>query len=210
MKKHFITGLVLLMPLAITLSIFSFCLNILTQPFLGVTAKFFEGQPWYSENHTLCIFILQIFLLIGLFFATVLLGFLTRMMLFKSLLSLYDRILHKIPVIKTIYKTAQQIIKTLFVSHSDSFKQVVMVPFPFPSGRSLGLLTGVAPGMKETEDDDGNSCLSVFIPTAPNPTSGFLIMFPKKDLIFLDMKVEDAVKFIISCGVISKDTFPDS
>ncbi|WP_139414186.1 DUF502 domain-containing protein [Chlamydia abortus] len=201
MKKYFITGMVILLPLAITLAVVGMIMNFLTQPFVGLVSGFFERISFYSKHKALLKFVLQIILLFGLFFATVLLGFLARLMIFKSLLSIYDKILHKIPIIKTVYKAAQQVMTTIFGSQSGSFKQVVMVPFPNAETRCIGLVAGDAPNI--CSDDPHNPLITVFIPTTPNPTSGFLTLFKKSDITFLDMKIEDAFRYIISCGVLT-------
>ena len=111
-----------------------------------------------------------------------------------------DKILHRIPIINTVYKTTQDIINTLFVSDKDTFKQVVMVPFPRPDVFVLGLVARDSPQI--CSQTAGEDLVSVFVPTTPNPTTGFLLMFKRADLVPIDMRPEDAVKYIISCGVI--------
>ena len=203
MKKHFITGLVILLPLAITIFFVTFIVNFLTKPFVGVIEQFLEHHDWYARYHAVIHVFLQILLLVVIFFITVLLGFLARMVLFKSVLRLYDFILHRIPIIKTIYKATQQVIKTIFGSTSRSFKQVVMVPFPTQGAFCIGLVSSPAPIL--CEKTIGQSLITVFVPTTPNPTSGFLMMYKEKEVVYLDMKIEDAFKYIISCGVITSD-----
>lgn len=203
MKKHFITGLVILLPFAVTVALVFFILNFLTQPFVGLIEHFLQNYTWYTRYYTPIHFVLQIALLLSLFLFTVLLGFLARVVVFKSLLSIYDYILHRIPIIKTIYKATQQVIKTIFGSTSRSFKQVVMVKFPSEASYCIGLISSNAPAV--CTNAIGNSLITVFVPTTPNPTSGFLMMFPEKEVIYLDMKVEEAFKYIISCGVIANE-----
>lgn len=201
MKKHFITGLVILLPLAVTIAVVVFVINFLTQPFVGVIETFLQNRPWYIKYHTLVDFALKLAFLFALFFFTVLLGFLTRMVIFKSLLSLYDYVLHRIPIIKTVYKATQQVIKTIFGSSSRSFKQVVMVPFPNPGSYCIGLVSSPAPPLCQKTLE--KSLITVFVPTTPNPTSGFLMMYEENKVIYIDMKIEEAFKYIISCGVIT-------
>lgn len=203
MKKYFITGLVILLPMAVTIVLLAFIINLLTQPFVGLIEQFLVGAPWYEKYRGAVHIILQIILLFALFFFTVLLGFLARVVVFKSLLSFYDYVLHRIPVIKTIYKATQQVIKTIFGSSSRSFKQVVMVPFPIPGAFCIGLVSSPAPML--CEKTVGKPLITVFVPTTPNPTSGFLMMYKEDEVIYLDMKIEDAFKYIISCGVITSD-----
>lgn len=199
-KKYFLTGLVILLPITVTIALVFFIINFLTNPFVNIIDTFMERYGWYQHFYGPIHFGFQISMLFALFFFTVLLGFLARIVIFKSFLSVYDYVLHRIPVIRTVYKTSQQVIKTIFGPSSQSFKQVVMVKFPTESTYSIGLLSSQAPQacMKTT----GSGLITVFVPTTPNPTSGFLMMYREEDVIYLDMKVEDAFKYIISCGVI--------
>ena len=203
MKKYFITGLVILLPLAITIAIVAFIVSFLTDPFVGFIEHFFRTAPWYPPLSGIIHFILQILLLIFLFFFTVALGFFGRMIAFKSFLSLYDYVMHRIPVIKTVYKATQQVIKGILGTSTKSFKQVVMVPFPVSGAYSIGLVSGSAPAI--CEKTAGSPLITVFVPTTPNPTSGFLMLYKPEDVIYLDMKTEEAIKYVISCGVVTSD-----
>lgn len=205
-KTNFITGLVLLLPIVLTVAILNFLINFLTQPFLGIVSKtishFCAPQSkilFISQQHFVT-YLAKALVLIALFSLTILLGLFTRLFFMKSVLSLGDRLLHKIPIVKTVYKTTQDIIKTLFVSDKNSFKQVVMVPFPKDGMYMLGLIVRESPPI--CSKAVGEELISVLIPTTPNPTTGFLIMVKKQDLTFVDIKPEDAVKYIVSCGVI--------
>jgi uncharacterized membrane protein len=206
MKKHFVTGLVILLPLAVTIGIIAFIVNILTKPFIGLMHNILEtfssaGQGfWFLTGPQVLEYGGKLLILIMLFVFTVLLGFLGRIFLIHSLLKVGEFILHKIPVVNTIYKTTQDVIKTIFHSRKDSFRQVVMVTYPHTNTYAIGFITEKSP--KECQQKTHDDLISVFIPTTPNPTSGYLLMYKKSDIIYLDMKVEEAVKFIISCGVI--------
>lgn len=205
-KKYFLTGLVILLPLAVTVVIIAFIINFLTAPFVGFFEHFFVSTQFYAHNQSFVHILLQLLFLIALFAFTILLGFLARLVAFKSLLSLYDYILHRTPVIKTIYKTAQQVITTLLGGSSRSFQQVVLVPFPTKGSFCIGLVSGPAP--KFCREAISESLVTVLIPTAPNPTSGFLILYDAREIIHIDMKVEDAMKCVISCGVLSQNGSP--
>lgn len=200
-KKHFITGLVILLPIAVTVALLFFVINFLTEPFVGFIEKFLEPYDWYTKYYSPIRFSLQIAMLATLFLFTVMLGFLARLVAFKSLISLHEYVLHRIPIIKSIYKAAQQVIQTLFGSSSKSFKQVVMVKFPTHSSYCIGLISSQGPLLCNAAI--GKNLITVFVPTTPNPTSGFLMMYPEEEVVYLDMKVEDAFKYIISCGVIT-------
>lgn len=193
MKKSFITGLILLLPLAVTIAVVVFFFNLLTDPLAGIVSHLFDGRLFV--NSQLQYFFSQVLILIFLFFFTVLIGIITRYFFVKYLIELWDYLIHKIPLIRSIYKTSQDVITTLFDSKENSFKQVVLAPFPYPGAYSVGFLT------QKNLTEEGK--VAVFVPTAPNPTSGFLMLYKESELIFLDMKVEEAFKYVISCGVIN-------
>jgi uncharacterized membrane protein len=210
MKKYFITGLAILLPLAVTIGIVVFIVNFLTEPFIGLVVNIFVSWGLKAPEHYRWIIspgILhygsQIIILIGLFFLTVLLGFLAKVFLFKSLIRLSDYIMHRIPFINKVYTTSQEVIKALFYSPTKSFSKVVLVPFPSPYVYSVGLISGEA--LKACKAALNREVVSVFVPTTPNPTSGYLLMFKKEDVISLDMTVEEALKYIISCGVLTNE-----
>lgn len=206
MKKYFITGLVILLPMTLTILVIGFVIRLLTQPFIGLVSNFFAQLHIVNRGflfltpEQLLRYGSQLLILVMLFLVAVFLGMITRWFFINALFRLGDRILHKIPIVNTVYKTTQDIIKTLFVSDKNSFKQVVMVPFPQAGTYMIGLIAREAPNQCSKAIND--ELISVLIPTTPNPTTGFLIMFKKKDLIYLDCKPEDAVKYIVSCGVI--------
>lgn len=206
MKKYFITGLVVLAPLALTLAVFIFIVNFLTEPFSGVVNTLFghfhlfqKGFLFLSAAQVQKI-VSQVVILASLFFFTVALGFIGRLFLVNYFIGLGDKILHKIPFISSVYKISQDVIKTIFTSENRSFKQVVLVPFPSRDSQSVGLVTRDDFG--EMENPPEKKLVAVFVPTTPNPTSGFLILYPKDQLTYLDISVEDAFKYVISCGVI--------
>lgn len=199
MKKYFITGLVILLPLTLTIWIVAFAVNFLTKPFLGLAFKFFSDTVTKMHPQLLK-YGSQIIILIALLLFTVLLGILARWFIFTGLIKLSDKILHKIPLINKVYKTTQDIIKTLFITDKNSFKQVVMVPFPYKGLYSLGFVSRKAPDT--CSEAVNKELISVFVPTTPNPTTGFIILFKKEQIIFLDMKPEEGIKYIVSCGVL--------
>jgi len=205
-KRYFLTGLAILLPLALTTVIVVFLVNFLTRPFLGLVEDLLGPLPlikngfWFLSGKQILQYGGRFFILLMLFGFTVLLGVIGRWFLIHSLFKFGDEILHRIPVVNKVYKTSQEVINTLFSDKTQSFKQVVLAPFPNSSSYCLGLLTRESP--PACREITNENLVSVFLPTTPNPTSGYLLMFRKSELKYLDMKVEDAVKFIISCGVI--------
>ncbi len=206
MRKYFVTGLVFLLPLALTVAIVMFIVNLLTTPFVGIVQgvlDYFDlldkGFLFLSAEQ-IQIGVSKLIILVLIFFVTAALGALGRWFFFHYMLNLWDYVLHRIPLVSSIYKACQDVIKTLFESKTNSFKQVVMVPFPSKETYSMGLLTGEQLPWLSSKTEA--NVVSVFVPTTPNPTSGFMMMFDQKDVIYVDMKVEDALKYIISCGVV--------
>ncbi len=183
-----------------------FLVNILTKPFIGMVEWMLKHVNWAAPLYdrpgmeNVIHIVSQVIVLFMLVGVCILLGMITRWFFFKWLIRFGDYILHRIPFVNRVYRTSQEIIKTIFSDRAKSFKTVVMVPFPLHGTYSLGLVSGDAP--PKCKASAKADLLSVFVPTTPNPTSGYLIMVPREECIFVDMKVEEAVKFIISCGVV--------
>ena len=161
-----------------------------------------RGVPLLTADQIQTLFA-QILILGSLFFIVIGLGFIASWFFFHTLLRFAEYIVKRIPLVRTIYKTCQDMINTIFTSDRKSFKQVVLVPFPNHDCYSIGLITREEiSGLNGTPQAES---VAVFVPTTPNPTSGFLMMYRPSDILYLDMKVEDAFKTIISCGVIYPD-----
>lgn len=202
MKKYFITGLILLLPLVLTAMLVIFIINLFTKPFVGAVSGLFQYLGLFQDGflflgaRQMQHIIAQIAILALLFFLIVGLGMIARWFLVHYFIRFGDFIFHRIPFVSSIYKTIQDVIKTVFATETKSFKQVVLVPFPNPEAKTIGLVT------REDIQVDGIGRVAVFVPTTPNPTSGFLMLYKPEELIWLDMSVEDAFKYVISCGVI--------
>ncbi|MCB1119739.1 MAG: DUF502 domain-containing protein [Chlamydiia bacterium] len=206
MKKSFVTGLIILLPLALTLVVVVFVLNLLTKPFVGVVQGVMNHYGilttgfWIFSAEQIQFVVSQILILVAMTGVTVLLGFIARWVLFNWLLKVWDFVMHRIPLVRSIYKTSQDVIHTIFISDTKSFKQVALVPFPQENTYSIGLVTSETVG--HFFPNIGEDMMAVFVPTTPNPTSGYLVLYPKKDVKLLSMPVEEAFKYVISCGVI--------
>lgn len=211
MKKYFITGLVILLPLALTLAIISFIFNFLTAPFVGIVRHIFnyfgfvESGFLFFSAEQVQILLSKLLILLLLLLFTLSLGAIARWFFIHALIKLWDYVFHRIPFVSSIYKTCQEVINTIFTSKTKSFKQVVLVPFPSAEMQSIGLVTNEElKGLSSSKE----VYTAVFVPTTPNPTSGFLVFFKKSDLVYLDMSVENAFKYVISCGVIASPFTP--
>ncbi len=204
MKKYFLTGLATLLPIAITVAVVIFMIHLLTNPFLGFVTHTLSSVniPSFAifSSEQVVEIISQCIILATIFVFILLLGVVARWFFFHALIKLSDKLLYRIPIINKVYKTTKDIILTLFASKKNSFKQVVMIPFPTQTCYCLGLITRQAP--HTCQEASGSEMVTVFIPTTPNPTTGYLLVCPVKELIFLNMKSDEAIKYIVSCGAI--------
>ncbi len=209
MKKYFLTGLVLLLPIVLTIVIIAFIVRTLTNPFMGIMSHFFtansSGQNgmFLFTNQKVLEITSQFVILVCIFLFILLLGMFARWFFIHWLIRAGEYILHKLPLVNKIYKTSKEIVSHLFGEDKKSFKQVVLVPFPREGIYALGFLSGRSP--QEISDELKHEMISVFIPTTPNPTSGFTVMFNVKDIYYLKMKPETAIKYIVSCGIVNLD-----
>lgn len=212
MKKYFITGLALLLPVVLTAMIFIFIINLLTKPFVGIVQEIFNyygllGKPILFFTSTQIItFFSKFLILIALFLITVLIGFLGKIVIFHYFFRFGNYLIHKIPLVNKIYKATQDVIETIFKDKKANFSQVVLIPFPTSKTLCIGLVTNDPQTHQPKEDKQGN--ISVFVPATPNPTIGFVLLYKREQMTVLDISVEDGLKFVVSCGVMSPNFQP--
>ena len=195
LRKYVIAGLLVWLPLAATVVIIKLVIDLLDKIILFLPLEYRpESLFGFSIPGFGLILAIGVLLLTGML-ATNLLG--------RQLVSLWEAILSRIPIVRSIYNAVKQIASTVLTSKGKSFRKVVMAEYPRKGIWSIGFLTNddVAINCEGIEDH----MLAVFLPTTPNPTSGFILLFPKQDIIELDMSVEDGFKFIISIGVVVPD-----
>lgn len=204
-KKYLITGVIILLPVALTIMIAVFLFELFTTPFVPIVKSVLHHFS-FSLPEEATRFFSRLIALVLLVVFIILLGMIARHFLFKNLASMANRILYKIPFVKTVYKVSRDIFTALFSPDGkQAFKETVSIPFPYPPHVCIGFSSGQAP--KECEEKVGEPLVSVFAPTAPHPISGFLFLVPKKDVASLEaMTKEDAIKFLVSCGVIHPQT----
>jgi uncharacterized membrane protein len=133
----------------------------------------------------------------------VLIGALTTGLMGKTLVSLGESLLNRVPVIRSLYGATKQIMETVMSNRSDTFREVVLLEYPRPDVWVIGFITGATRG--EVQNRSSEQLVNIFVPTTPNPTSGFLLFCPREDVITLDMGVEEAVKMVVSAGIITPD-----
>jgi len=140
-------------------------------------------------------------ILVFIFFSIV--GFLTTGLLGRIFSSFIEKILSKIPVLRNIYSGLKQLFETILSKKSNSFREVVLIEYPRKGIWAMGFLTGDTKG--EVNRKTKNQMVNIFLPTTPNPTSGFLLFLPKKDILRLSMTVEEGIKMIISAGMLTPE-----
>lgn len=208
MKKYFLTGLVILLPIAVTLFIIIFLVDFLTAPFTGIVHKvlLFLGQNviFLQKNKGLLTFLARLIVLFLLFVSIIILGYLTSQFFKNYLQNVLDHLFLKIPFIKRIYKAVRDVVKTFFSGGKKAFEATVVVPFPHENTYVIGFQSGDAPKeaiKKVVVDLEKHGYKSVFIPTAPHPASGFLVMMNEDSIKQVDITTEEAFKFLISAGL---------
>ena len=201
-RNRLIGGLFIIIPAVISLWIAWLVYSKLTEWAVDLVTLL----PWAQDMHFEGFWFTQSIRLISLVFmlaALVCIGQLAKMALGKKLISLAQTILLKVPLINSIYSTTQQIGDALWSPSGGMFRQVVLFEFPMQGIWSVGFLTNEYKDGFEIKDKlGGKDLISVFMPTTPNPTSGFLMLIPKERCKLLDMEVAEAMRFIISGGAV--------
>ncbi len=188
-RNYFFTGILVLIPIGITLYLTVFFIKISSK----ILPKELNPDTYLPYN------IPGLEILISLFIITFV-GWLSLTFLGKRLIIFFESILNRIPILRTIYSSAGQLLEN-FSQNKKNKKSVVLVQYPRTGIWAVGFATKENTG--KIKDAIGQETINVFVPTTPNPTSGFLLMFPKKDVIFLDLSFEEASKFVVSAGSIN-------
>ena len=186
LRNYFITGMVVLVPIGITFYLIKF--------FMSISPKLIPSN--INPNNYLPFSIPGLEIFLSIIFIT-LIGGLSLSFIGKKVLQLFNDLLKKIPILRTIYSAIGQMAETLAPKRK-SKKSVVLVEYPRKGSWAVGFATKDNKG--EISKKVNKKLVNVFIPTTPNPTSGFLLMYPKDEIIYLDMNFEEASKFIISAG----------
>jgi uncharacterized membrane protein len=192
MKKYLITGLLIWIPLVITIWVLKLVVDVLDQSLLLLPTA------WQTENW-LGIHIpgLGALLTVLIVFAT---GVFATNFFGAQLVELWHEVLHRIPVVNSIYSSVKQISDTLFSSSGQAFRKALLVQWPREGMWTIGFLTGVPSG--EVASYLPPDSVAVYVPTTPNPTGGYFVVVARKDVIELEMSVDQALKYIISMGVV--------
>ncbi len=195
LRNAFFSGLLLLAPLAVTLLVFSWLIDKVGGIFSPVIRVLVPEELLDYGSWRIALNLAATGIALAL---VTLLGFVSRLFLGKFILGGAERLVQGIPGINSVYNTVKQIVDTFSSKNRNLFSKVVLVQFPRAGVYSVGFLTNKAAG--EPQARTAAEVWSVFVPTTPNPTTGFLILLPKNEIIELDMSVGDAMKLIISGG----------
>lgn len=198
MRKYFITGLLILVPLAITLWVLHAVISTMDQSLLLLP------EQWRPEQLVgFKILGIGTILTLVIIFVT---GLLAQNFVGNMVVGAWEALLKRIPIVSSIYSSVKQVSDTLFSSTGNAFSKALLVQYPREGAWTIAFLTGI-PGGDVAKHLQGDY-ISIYVPTTPNPTSGFFLMVPRADTIELDMSVDAALKYVVSMGVVAPDQAP--
>jgi len=189
-KRYIITGILIWVPIWATLLVLKFLIDIFDKTF-ALLPKAYQPSTLFGVH----VPGLGVLFAVAIVFVT---GMLMTNIIGHRLVALWEKILDRIPLVRSIYHAVKQVLHSLLASSEESFRNVLLVEYPRKGMWSVGFQTST--GYKW--DDDHGEMLTVFIPTTPNPTSGYLLFVPKEDTKLLDVSVDQALKMVISLGVV--------
>jgi len=197
-KRYFITGLLIWVPLVITGWVLSLIVSTLDQSLRLLPESIHpQNLVGFAIPGVGALLTLAMILLTGLLAAN---------FIGQKLVGWWDKLLSRIPVVNSVYKSVKQVSDTLFAPNGNAFRKALLVQYPRQGSWTIAFLTG-QPGGDLINHLDGDF-VSVYVPTTPNPTSGFFLMMPAKDVVELEMTVDEALKYIISMGVVAPPPHP--
>jgi uncharacterized membrane protein len=198
MRKYFVTGLLILVPLVITVWVISLIVGTLDQSLLLLPERW---RPEALVGFHIPL-LGTIFTLLIIFFT----GLATRNFIGNQVVRVWELVLTRIPVVNSIYSSVKQVSDTLLSSSGNAFRKAVLVEYPRQGCWTIAFVTGLPGG--DVKNHLQGDYISIYVPTTPNPTSGFFLMVPRGDAIELDMSVDAALKYIVSMGVVAPEQSP--
>lgn len=195
MRKYFVTGLLILVPLAITLWVLNLIISTMDQSLLLLPERWRPAALIGFDIPGLGTILTLLFVFLT--------GLLTRNIIGKQIVHVWEMLLTRIPIVSSIYSSVKQVSDTLFSSSGNAFRKAVLVQYPRQGSWTIAFVTGVPGG--DVRNHLVGDYVSVYVPTTPNPTSGFFLMMPRADVVELDMSVDEALKYIVSMGVVAPE-----
>ena len=191
-RRYIVAGLLVWVPLGVTVMVIKFLIDLMDRLLLLIPYE-------YRPEVVLGVNIPGLGVLLA-FSIVIITGVVVANLFGRQIIKIWEDFLARIPLVRSIYSSVKQVTETIFSSKGNSFRQVVLLEYPRSGIWTLAFVTG--DGIKNFEEKIGESLLNIFVPTTPNPTSGFFLMVRKEDAIVLDIPVEVALKMIISTGVV--------
>ncbi len=191
LRKYLLAGVVAMMPLLVVVALVNWLLKMSDKAVALL-------PPAYQPEVLFGVDIPGMGILLALLFIMVI-GALVTHFIGRYFMRLIDLVMERIPLVRTVYKATRQLLEAIFSDNSSAFKEVVMVPFPHKGSMVLGFVTGESP---VSAGSDSNPCVSVFVPSTPLPTTGWLLFVEAGDLVHLDISVEEGMKLVLSGGVV--------
>ncbi|MEP4380606.1 MAG: DUF502 domain-containing protein [Alphaproteobacteria bacterium] len=198
LRGYFFAGLLTVAPIGLTLWLFWVLLKFVDARITPLIPQNYNPNTYL---HALVPFEVPGVGLIVLIVVLIIIGALTRMLLGRTLVRMSESIVNRMPVVRSVYGATKQIVETVLKSQSDAFRQVVLFEYPRRGSWAIGFVTGATKGEVQALTDD--EVVNVFLPTTPNPTSGYLLFLPRRELMPLSMSVEEGIKMIISGGIVT-------
>jgi uncharacterized membrane protein len=192
LRRYLVAGLLVWVPLGVTVVIIKFMVDLMDETLLLLPESIRPENLIHFRIPGLGVVLTVVVVLATGMVMTNLFG--------RQLVRFGEGLLERIPFVRGIYGAVKQVTETLFSSSGKSFRKVVLVPYPHPKAWTLAFLTGE--GTREINAKTGQDVVYAFVPTTPNPTSGFFLMFPRADVIELNMSVDDGLKMLLSVGVV--------
>ena len=198
LRSSFLTGLVVIAPVAMTVWLIWSVIGWIDSVVLPLVPGGFKPDQFIGLN-------LRGYGVIIFLIFTVIVGWIAKGLIGRSLIGFAEGLVVRMPVVRSIYSGVKQIAETVFAQTDRSFEKACLVQYPRKGIWAVGFISTEAKGEVAQQAGNEGTLLSVFVPTTPNPTSGFLLFFPKDDVIELDMSVEEAAKLVISAGLVYPD-----
>jgi uncharacterized membrane protein len=195
LRASFLTGIVVIAPVALTVWLIWALIGWVDSVVLPLIPYDFQPEKYIGIN------LRGVGVIIFLVF-TVIVGWVAKGLIGKSMIRFAESLVDRMPVVRTIYSGVKQIAETVFAQSERSFETACLIQYPRRDIWAIGFISTTAKGEVNERAESGSQLLSVFVPTTPNPTSGFLLFLPREDVIELDMSVEDAAKLVISAGLV--------
>ena len=193
LKNYFLTGLLVILPIFITVYIILSLIRAMDAILKYIPAEYLPET--YLQIHIPGLGLILVVILVFV------VGLLTRNFIGRKIVKLGENIVDRIPLVRVLYTGVKQLLEPLFLQKTNAFKRVALIEYPRRGVHVIGFVTGESKG--EVQSKISKNMMNVFVPTTPNPTSGFYILIPEDEVVYLNMSVEDAFKLIISGGIVS-------